>query len=192
MGTCRLARSISKSRNEQNEKVEGLAAHVVPISGKIPARKIKRDDRRLRKLDSRIFRIALRSVRAAAETYRLHVSSRIRSSSSKPFPSPFTPVGVSIFFFFLYVALLLVEAQEERETEKWAREKEKGRGEGKREKESKSPPVSKNIFMELPLRFQASVAATPSFCLASMASARCIGSPPNGAAIVNRTEILGY
>lgn len=153
-------------------RIEGLATHVVPISEKIHARKIKGDDRHLRKLDSRIFRIAL--PRHKLQLRRIDYTCPLESDRRLSHSLPVHPSGGFCFFFvFLYVALLLVEAREERGTE------------------SKSPPVSKNIFMEPPLRFQASVAAMPSFWL-PMASTCCIGSPPNGAVIVNRTEIPGY
>lgn len=110
------------------------------------ARKIKGGDRHLRKLVSRILRIAPSWRELQLRRIDCTCSSRIRSSSSKPFPLHPPQWGLVPFLFFLYAALLHVG-------KKW-----------KKERKVRESLVSKNIFMELPLRSQASVAAAPSFC----------------------------
>lgn len=127
IGICRVAKSISKSwtsKRRTERKRERDSRTWSQSRRRYSPEKSKGGDRHLRKLDSRILRIAPSLRERERETRELQLRridctcfSRIRSSS-KAVSSPSTPQRerVSLFFFsfFLYAALLLVEAQRER------------------------------------------------------------------------------
>jgi len=115
-------------------------------------RKIKGGDRHLRKLVSRILRIASSWRELQLRRIDCTCFSQIRSSS-KPFPLH-PPHGDFCLFFLFFI----------RGASPCQREKEEKEEEKEKKRSQKESPVSKNIFMESPLRSQASVAAAPSFC----------------------------
>ena len=138
--------------------------------------KSKGGDRHLRKLVSRILRIASPWRELQLRRIDCTCSSRIRSSSSKPFPLHLP----SAFPFFLRGASP-------------CRRKEVKERETKRENEKSENLSCLKIFLWSP-RCDPKRVFRLRLASVLMAPTHCIGSSRNGdeTAIVNRTEVLSY